>query len=218
MSSHYSSFHRGPEDHDPPPAYTPVDPAVGRPPAQNPSAPPGGDTWQNQSNERREAHRHSGHQVAGHSNTSHVTPSGQHGRQFNFNQQTPQAPATSFQGAPNSSQPHQPPAGPFYPSTSPPAGPFYGSTGATSTHPPHPTQSVQSQPPNMTTGSRSSPANQRPSQGASNQSRARPAMQRYNSDTEGVSAYGGTSGMNATRVDSDLNIRAGDGGGCCAIL
>ncbi len=241
MSRHYSSFHRGPEEYDPPPAYTPVDPAVGRPPAHNPSAPtapPGGDSWQNQSNERREAYRQSGHQRSVQSSASHVTPSTgqyrgqghmtqQYGGQSNFTQQVASQPgpqatqANSFPGtagvAPHNSQPSQPPAGPFYPSNgaSPPAGPFYGTTEATSTHPPPPSQSVQS-----TTGSRSSAANQRPSQGASSQSRTRQATQRYNSDTAGVSAHGGTSGMGytASRVDSDLNIRAGEGGGCCAIL
>ena len=46
MSLHYSPFHRGPDDHDPPPPYVPPLPT-------EPSA-PSTDDWQNQPNQLAE--------------------------------------------------------------------------------------------------------------------------------------------------------------------
>ena len=206
MSIHYSPFHRGPEDHDPPPPY--------QPPQRQSASAPTSDAWQNEANQiaenTRVAYQHMVNQQCNArqnsmTSSSHSTVSHAGSRQNSLAQ---------AQDMP----PPEPQAGPFY-GGPPPAGPFYPSNGSSFA-------------PTLPAEPRAYPSLQlQPSSNFQNQSQppsgplypSQPPRGRlYNSDTEGISSYGTTGGtvFNAmpSRVESSSEISTGSGGRCCNIL
>ena len=212
MSTHYSPFHRGPDDHDPPPPYVPPLPSA-----------PSTDEWQNQANQLAENMRATSQRA----NTQHYAPQSSQRSHQNNTSMTSSASRTqgivrqtSTASTAHTMLPPQPPAGPFY-GGPPPAGPFYLSNGRSAAPAPVPAEprvypSLQQQ------TSTSWQAQTEPPRGPLYSSQP-PRGPLYNSDTEGVSSYGSTGGttmFNAmpSRVESSSEISSGSGGRCCNIL
>ena len=227
MSQHYSPFHRGPEDHDPPPPYVP--------PVH--STAPSSDVWQNQANEQRENRRVTSEmapqpyaaelrnsQTTRRNSTTYVTS-----RQnaitsstyVNPNQTSMSRGALHQNSMTQEMVPPEPPAGPLY-CAPPPAGPFYPCNG--NSHIPQAAPEAPRLCPTLQQQTSSNLQNQRqrPS-GPLYRLSVPPGGQLYNRDTEGVSSYGATVGtimFNAmpSQVESSSEISSGFGRRCCNIL